>query len=60
MASDLTWLAQTDFRGQRRVFGIRDADRRAHLYLVGKTGTGKSTLLESLMRQDLAAGRGSV
>lgn len=39
-------------------FGIKQADRRAHLYLLGKTGTGKSTLMETLMLSDIANGRG--
>ncbi len=51
-------FARTNFRTDRRVFGIKQADRRAHMYLIGKTGTGKSTLLEALIRQDIAAGRG--
>jgi len=54
----LTIIGRTDFRGERRPFGMRVADRRHHLYLVGKTGTGKSTLLESLIRQDLMHGHG--
>ena len=40
-------------------FGIRRADRRQHLYVLGKTGTGKSTLLERLILQDIAAGEGT-
>lgn len=39
-------------------FGIRRRDRRAHTYILGKTGTGKSTLLETLIRQDLSRGHG--
>jgi DNA helicase HerA-like ATPase len=39
-------------------FGIKRADRRAHLYILGKTGTGKSTLLESLMLDDMRKGFG--
>jgi type IV secretory pathway TraG/TraD family ATPase VirD4 len=39
-------------------FGIRDSDRTNHLYLIGKTGTGKSTLLENLMVRDIAHGHG--
>src|SRR5690554_1376705 len=54
----LTVIGRTDFRGDRRPFGMRVADRRHHLYVVGKTGTGKSTLLEALIRQDLAHGHG--
>jgi Type IV secretion-system coupling protein DNA-binding domain len=51
-------LAQTNFRDQRRLFGIRRIDRRAHMYIIGKTGTGKSTLIANLARQDLASGEG--
>jgi hypothetical protein len=51
-------FARTDFRGDRRIFGIRRTDRRAHMYVIGKTGTGKSTLLETLIRQDIQAGEG--
>ena len=39
-------------------FGIRRNDRRRHLYAIGKTGTGKSTLLERLVRQDIGYGEG--
>lgn len=51
-------FAQTDFRSRRKQFGIRLHDRRAHMYLIGKTGTGKSTLLSTLVKQDLAQGHG--
>jgi len=54
----LTALAKTDFRNESRVFGIRTADRRSHLYALGKTGTGKSSFLETLICQDIAAGEG--
>jgi Type IV secretion-system coupling protein DNA-binding domain len=52
-------FAKTDFRNEGRVFGIRQADRRSHLYALGKTGTGKSSLLETLIRQDIATGEGA-
>jgi len=58
--NSLTYLARTNFHGNERIFGIRQEDRRAHMYIVGKTGTGKSTLLETLIRQDMEAGRGLV
>lgn len=54
----MTVLGCTTYRGTHHVFGIRRADRRAHMLLVGKTGTGKSTLLETMLVQDLAAGEG--
>ena len=54
----ITQIGRTNYRNQHKTFGIRQADRRAHLYVIGKTGTGKSTLLETMIRQDLAAGRG--
>src|SRR5437667_5056811 len=54
----ITALAETNFRNQRRRFGIKSADRRAHMYVIGKTGTGKSTLLESMIKQDMDAGDG--
>src|SRR5207245_6632555 len=51
-------LARTNFRHERQTFGIKPMDRRSHLYVIGKTGTGKSTLLQNLIRQDIAAGEG--
>jgi len=54
----ISFFGRINFRTDRRVFGIKQADRRAHAYLIGKTGTGKSTLLETMMRQDVQAGRG--
>lgn len=54
----LTFIGRTTFRNERRLFGIQQADRRQHLYVIGQTGTGKSTLLEALMRQDLVNGAG--
>jgi hypothetical protein len=56
--SEVTIFAQANFRNTLTPFGIKRIDRRAHLYLLGKTGTGKSTLLESLMLADLKKGYG--
>lgn len=56
--SDISFFAQTNFRDQLQSFGIKQADRRSHMYVLGKTGTGKSTLLETLIRQDIDSGRG--
>lgn len=55
---ELLWLGHTNFRNARKLFGIPQEDRRQHLYLIGQTGTGKSTLLHAMMRQDLVNGRG--
>jgi hypothetical protein len=54
----LTFIGETYWRDLRRPFGSRPADRRAHMYVIGKTGTGKSSLLEGMIRQDLLAGHG--
>lgn len=56
----VSYLGATNFRRGYTPFGIRQADRLSHLYMIGKTGVGKSSLIESLARQDLAAGRGFV
>lgn len=53
-------FARTDFRNQRRAFGIRQADRRSHMYILGQTGTGKSTLIETIIRQDIGADQGAM
>lgn len=58
MAADVTHFARVDFRSDERVFGIKDEDRFAHIYMIGKTGTGKSSLLETMALQDLERGRG--
>src|SRR6266851_3560695 len=54
----VTHFARADHRGRNRTFGIKDEDRFSHIYIIGKTGTGKSTLLETLALQDLARGAG--
>lgn len=51
-------LGETTWRRQHQRFGLLEADRLRHLYVLGKTGTGKSTLLGSLIAQDLLAGNG--
>src|SRR3989338_7705969 len=56
--SDKIYFAQTDFRNKLQKFGIKEEDRRKHIYIIGKTGMGKSTLLENMAIQDIAAGNG--
>lgn len=51
-------LGETDFRDQHRPFGLSLEDRLRHLWIIGKTGSGKSTLIANLVRQDLASGDG--
>lgn len=57
-ADSVTQFARVDFRSDERVFGIKDEDRLLHLYVIGKTGTGKSTLMENMALQDLERGNG--
>jgi energy-coupling factor transporter ATP-binding protein EcfA2 len=54
----ITYFAQTDARGKRVPFGIKEKDRSRHMYVIGKTGMGKSTLLENMAIQDIQRGEG--
>jgi hypothetical protein len=54
----VSYFATTNARVPHRPFGIRQADRLYHMYVIGRTGTGKSTLLETLALQDIRSGRG--
>ena len=51
-------VGQIRFRDDRRIIGISQEDRRRHLYIVGKTGMGKTTLLQNQIHADIEAGRG--
>ena len=51
-------FGMTNYRNLRRHFGIRTPDRRSHMYMIGKTGVGKSTLLENTIYQDIQLGHG--
>ena len=55
---NLTPLGFYNFRNQRKKFGIKVDDRRRHIYIVGKTGTGKTTLMKNMMIADIKAGKG--
>jgi CxxC-x17-CxxC domain-containing protein len=56
--SDITFFAKTNFRNQETEFGIKTDDRRRHIYVIGKTGMGKTNLLEHLVIQDIRNGHG--
>lgn len=57
-SDDITMFAQTNFRGHFEPFGIKQLDRSLHMYAIGKTGTGKSTLLENMIIDDIRKNRG--
>ncbi len=54
----ISYFAQTDYRNQKDVFGIYQHDRLVGMYLLGKTGTGKTNVLETLIHQDIINQRG--
>lgn len=56
---NLTLLGKTNYRGLHEIFGIKcDPDRRRHMYIIGKTGMGKTTLLENMIFSDIQSGKG--
>jgi hypothetical protein len=54
----VTYFAETDFRNKKTKFGIKNKDRSRHMYVIGMTGMGKSTMLENLAIQDIQSGEG--
>lgn len=54
----VTYIGVTNFRNKHIKFGIRDVDRLNHIYCIGKSGTGKSTLLKNMAIQDIQRGNG--
>ncbi|OGN08258.1 MAG: hypothetical protein A2750_03750 [Candidatus Yanofskybacteria bacterium RIFCSPHIGHO2_01_FULL_45_42] len=56
--NDIVLFGETNFRNKRTVFGIKMDDRRRHMYIIGKSGMGKSELLKNIAIQDIQAGRG--
>lgn len=58
MSDNLTYVGKTNWRNTNQVFGIRDRDRLNHIYCVGKSGTGKSTLLLNMALSDIGRGNG--
>jgi len=55
---EIIYFAETTFRNQRRRFGVKTDDRRRHIYIIGKTGMGKTAMMENMAIQDIQAGRG--
>lgn len=55
---NVNYIGHTTFRDKMVKFGIKDEDRTKHFYLVGKTGTGKSTLFKNMIVQDMKKGNG--
>lgn len=54
----ITFLGRVDYRNKPITFGIKQKDRTRHTYVIGKTGMGKSTLLENMIIQDINNGEG--
>ena len=54
----VTFFGLTSFRNQQKKFGIKQDDRRRHFYAIGKTGMGKSNLMENMAIQDIQNGNG--
>ncbi|MBI2108862.1 MAG: type IV secretory system conjugative DNA transfer family protein [Parcubacteria group bacterium] len=53
-----TYFAKADYRGKEQVFGIKALDRSKHIYVIGKTGMGKTVLLQNMAVQDIQNGNG--
>jgi len=58
MSEDVNIFATTNFRNKQTPFGIKRDDRRRHVYVIGKTGMGKSVMLENMALQDIQKGHG--
>lgn len=56
--SSITPIGVTNWRNQHQAFGIKDEDRLGHIYCIGKTGVGKSTLLLNMVISDIEQGKG--
>ncbi len=58
MSQNINFFGKTNFRNSEVKFGIKTDDRRRHMYIIGKTGMGKSVLQENMIIQDIHAGHG--
>ncbi len=57
-SEQINFFAKTNFRNQQVPFGIKPDDRRRHMYVIGKTGMGKTTMMENMVIQDIRNGNG--
>jgi hypothetical protein len=55
---DVNFMAKTEYKNKMTVFGIKKNDRRRHIYIIGKTGSGKSTLIANMAINDMRNNRG--
>ncbi len=46
--NNIIYIGKTNFRNQEKIFGVNHEDRFQHIYIVGQTGTGKTTLLKNM------------
>lgn len=58
MNGEINFFGKTKFRSRESIFGIRPEDRRRHMYVIGKTGMGKTNLIQNMAIQDIRSGRG--
>ncbi len=58
MYNKINFFAETTFRNIKKKFGIKPDDRRRHLYVVGKTGMGKTNMIQNMAIQDIQNGHG--
>ncbi len=55
---DINFFAKTEYKNKNQIFGIKTEDRRKHVYIIGKTGVGKSTLIANMAIDDIRKDRG--
>lgn len=55
---DINFFAKAEFKNKNQIFGIKTEDRRKHVYIIGKTGVGKSTLIANMAIDDIRKDRG--
>jgi hypothetical protein len=58
LKDNLCYFGAVNDRGTKKTFGILEDDRRRHMYILGKTGMGKTTLLTNMILQDIHNGKG--